>query len=158
MERVYEMSQETWASYKGPISGIRIETKADDAAKCPTATKDISVNLKNRKKAIAVADYGPLNPGEENEKFWTNLADEWEVSVGEAKKQKCGNCAVFIVTPQMKSCIQDGLVGDDRKDEWEAIDEAGELGYCEAFDFKCASKRTCRAWVSGGPIREQKNK
>jgi len=152
------MSQETWASYKGPISGIRIETKADETAKCPTATKDISVNLKNRKKAIAVADYGPLNPEEENKKFWDNLADEWEVSVGEAKKQKCGNCAVFIVTPQMKSCIQGGLVGEDRKDEWEAIDEAGELGYCEAFDFKCASKRTCRAWVTGGPIREEKAK
>jgi hypothetical protein len=22
------------------------------------------------------------------------------------------------------------------------------------FDFKCASKRTCEAWISGGPITE----
>jgi hypothetical protein len=152
------MNDNTWGSYKGPIKGLRIEVKADESAKCPTATKDVSVNLLNRKKAIAVADYGPLNPEEKNEEFWSKLADEWEVSTEEAKKQKCGNCAVFIVTPQMKSCIQGGLVGDDRKDEWEAIDEAGELGYCEAFDFKCASKRTCRAWVTGGPIREEKDK
>ena len=150
------MSDNTWASYNGPIKGIRIEEKADDSAKCPTATKDISVNLQNRKKAIAVADYGPLNPGEDNKEFWSKLANEWEVSDEEAKKQKCGNCSVFIVTPQMKSCIQGGLVGEEKKDEWEAIDEAGELGYCEAFDFKCASKRTCRAWVVGGPITSVK--
>jgi hypothetical protein len=25
--------------------------------------------------------------------------------------------------------------------------EAGDLGYCEIFDFKCASSRTCAAWV-----------
>ena len=152
------MNDHTWASYRGPIKGIRIEEKAVDLEKCPTATKDVSVNLQNRKKAIAVADYGPLNPEEENKEFWSKLADEWEVSTEESKKQRCGNCAVFIVTPQMKSCIQGGLVGEDRKDEWEAIDAAGELGYCEAFDFKCASKRTCRAWVTGGPIREEKDK
>ena len=58
------MNDNTWGSYRGPIKGIRIEEKADESAKCPTATKDISVNLLNRKKAIAVADYGPLNPEE----------------------------------------------------------------------------------------------
>jgi hypothetical protein len=39
-----------------------------------------------------------------------------------------------------------------RADEFESIDAAGELGYCEIFDFKCASARTCRAWVAGGPV------
>ena len=150
------MDDITWGSYKGKISGIRIEEKAEPEGGCPTATKDIAVNLKNRAKAIAVASYGPLNPSEKNEAYWQKMADEWEVGVDEAKKQTCGNCSVFIVTPQMKSCIKSGLVGDSRADEWDAIDEAGELGYCEAFDFKCASKRTCRAWVTGGPIREEK--
>jgi hypothetical protein len=28
------------------------------------------------------------------------------------------------------------------------------LGYCEAFDFKCAASRTCDAWVVGGPITQ----
>jgi hypothetical protein len=62
---------------------------------------------------------------------------------------------MFIVTPEMKSCIKSGLDPKDN-DEWSSIDAAGELGYCEAFDFKCASKRTCRAWVTGGPITSTK--
>lgn len=149
------MTDITWGTYRGPIKGIRVEVKAD-GDKCPKATQDIAVNLKNRAKAIAVAQYGPLNPGEENADYWAKMAKEWDVSPEEAKKQRCGNCAVFIITPEMKACIEGGLVGEDRLDEWGAIDAAGELGYCEAFDFKCASKRTCRAWVTGGPIREAK--
>jgi hypothetical protein len=54
----------------------------------------------------------------------------------------------------MLSCIEGGLT--ENADEFDAIDEAGELGYCEAFDFKCASARTCRAWVAGGPVTEEK--
>jgi hypothetical protein len=55
--------------------------------------------------------------------------------------------------------IKDGLATGDPKEEnsWDSI-KAGDLGFCEAFDFKCASKRTCRAWVTGGPIREEKDK
>ena len=32
--------------------------------------------------------------------------------------------------------------------------DAGELGYCEVFDFKCAAKRTCSAWIVGGPVTD----
>lgn len=123
---------------------------------CPPATQDIVINLDNRKKAIDGAMYGPLNPAEPNTKYWKTLAGEWNVSVAEAKKQRCGNCAVFIVTPEMKSCIESGLT--DNADEFDAIDAAGELGYCEAFDFKCAAARTCRAWIAGGPVTEEKSK
>ncbi len=28
------------------------------------------------------------------------------------------------------------------------------MGIISGFDFKCASKRTCEAWISGGPITE----
>lgn len=132
---------------------MEISEKTDNS--CPAATRDIALNLKNRKKAIDSAMYGPLNPQEENKEYWGKIAEEWDVSESEAKKQLCGNCAVFIVSPSMKKCISGGLTSD--KDEWESIDAAGELGYCEAFDFKCASKRTCRAWVTGGPITEDKN-
>lgn len=142
-----------WKDYSGPINGIRFEEKA--APSCPKATKDIAVNLKNRKKAIDMAMYGPLNPNEPNEEYWAKLANEWDVDQDEAKKQLCGNCSLFIVTPEMKSCIESGVTGGERKDEWESVDASGELGYCEAFDFKCASKRTCRAWVVGGPIKKQ---
>jgi len=120
---------------------------------CPIATQDVAINLKNRKNAIDTAMYGPLNPSEPNTEYWEELADEWDVPVAEAKKQRCGNCAVFNITPKMKNCIEAGLTGENRSDEFDQIDAAGQLGYCEAFDFKCAAKRTCRAWVSGGPIK-----
>lgn len=128
---------------------MSMQIKADQ--KCPEATGDIALNLKNRGHAIKTAMYGPLNPSEANDDYWGKIADEWGVDTAEAKKQRCGNCSLFIVTPEMKSCIKSGLDPED-KDEWNSIDAAGDLGYCEAFDFKCASKRTCRAWVTGGPI------
>ena len=125
---------------------------------CPPATQDIALNLKNRKNAIDTAMYGPLNPDEPNDEYWQALGSEWNVDVKTAKQQRCGNCAVFVVTSSMKDCISQGLTGENQSDEFDAIDEAGELGYCEALDFKCASARTCRAWVSGGPIDDNKAK
>jgi hypothetical protein len=144
----------TWATYTGEIKGFRFEQKAESS--CPKATQDIAVNLRNRKKAIDTAMYGPLNPSEPNEDYWKKIAKEWDVDTSVAKKQLCGNCTMFIVTPQMKECINKGVTGGERQDEWNSIDAAGQLGYCEAFDFKCASKRTCRAWVTGGPITKEK--
>jgi hypothetical protein len=127
-------------------------------ASCPTATQDVRVNLKNRKKAIDDASYGPLNPSEANKAYWDKIAEEWSVSPEEAQKQRCGNCAAFIQTSAMKECITGGLAqGDTRETAWDVTD-AGELGYCEAFDFKCASARTCRAWISGGPITDKNKK
>lgn len=126
------------------------------AGACPPATQDIAINLKNRKNAIDTAMYGPLNPAEPNDEYWQALAGEWNVDAETAKQQRCGNCSVFIVTTDMKNCISEGLTGQTQSDEFDAIDSAGELGYCEAFDFKCASARTCRAWVAGGPIDDTK--
>lgn len=128
------------------------------AGACPPATQDIALNLKNRKNAIDTAMYGPLNPSEPNEEYWKAVAAEWNVDAETAKKQRCGNCAVFVVTTEMKNCISQGLTGETQSDEFDAIDAAGELGYCEAFDFKCASARTCRAWVAGGPVDDNKAK
>jgi hypothetical protein len=127
----------------------------DINSKCPPATQDISVNLRNRRKAIRGAGYGPLNPQEENAEFWNDKAEAWSVSIDDAKKSLCGNCAVFVVTSEMKSCIARGLEqgGSGSDDAWDAID-AAQLGYCEAFDFKCAASRTCDAWVTGGPITD----
>lgn len=139
--------------YERILNG-ELSFKVEDS--CPVATKDIAVNLKNRKTAIDSAMYGPLNPSEPNEDYWKKIGAEWDVDVASAKKQLCGNCVMFIVTPQMKDCINSGVTEGERPDEWAAIDSAGQLGYCEAFDFKCAAKRTCRAWVVGGPITEEK--
>lgn len=124
-------------------------------AVCPTATQDVRANLENRGKAIELAMYGPLNPAEPNDAYWEKIGSEWGVSAEEAKKQRCGNCAAFIQTSEMLQCIEGGLSqGDSRQTAWD-VSEAGELGYCEAFDFKCASARTCRAWIVGGPITDR---
>jgi hypothetical protein len=36
----------------------------EEKLKCPPATQDISLNLKNRQKAIDEYGYGPLNPNQ----------------------------------------------------------------------------------------------
>jgi hypothetical protein len=130
-----------------------ITAAAGDA--CPPATQDIGLNLQNRENAIKTAAYGPLNPARPNNEFWQKKAERWSTDVAEAKSSVCGNCAVFIKTPRMLDCIESGLGNEQGNDAWGVID-AGELGYCEAFDFKCASSRTCDAWVAGGPVTEEK--
>jgi hypothetical protein len=127
-----------------------IVRKQDDS--CPVATLDIEVNLTNRQNAIDNVGYGPLNPAEENEEFWADKATRWDISPEEAKTALCGNCVFFIRTPRMLDCISEGL-GDEP--DAEAIIDGGELGFCQALDFKCASERTCNAWAAGGPITEE---
>lgn len=127
-----------------------IVRKADES--CPLPTQDIQLNLKNRQNAIDNVGYGPLNPNEPNDEFWADKAAKWDTTPEEAKKSLCGNCVFFVRTPRMLDCIASGL-GDEP--DTEAIIEGGELGYCEALDFKCASKRTCNAWAVGGPITEE---
>ena len=111
---------------------------------CPMATQDITLNLKNRAKAINAANYGPENPKLPNRQYWMKMAEEWEVEPEEAKMSLCGNCAAFNQDDSMLECIAKGI--GEEGDPWAMI-EAGDLGYCEIFDFKCASSRTCSAWV-----------
>lgn len=133
--------------YNGDYS----EEKAEEEGGCPPATSDIELNLRNRQKAINSVGYGPLNPSEPNIEFWAKKADQWDVSPDEAKKQRCGNCAAFVKTEQMLACIEKGLGNEPGNDAMDVI-EAGDLGYCEALDFKCAAARTCDAWITGGPV------
>jgi len=114
---------------------------------CPMATQDITLNLKNRAKAINSANYGPENPKLPNKQYWMQMADEWQVDPEEAKMSLCGNCAAFNQEESMLDCIAKGI--GEEGDPWAVVD-AGDLGYCEIFDFKCASSRTCSAWVAGG--------
>ena len=115
---------------------------------CPSATQDVAINLKNRQNAIDTANYGPLNPNEPNEEYWKKKADMFGGDIQSAKKSLCGNCSFFVQTKSMLDCIAGGI---NDTNEWDTIN-AGDLGYCEAFDFKCAASRTCDAWVVGGPI------
>ncbi len=119
---------------------------------CPPATQDIQLNLENRQNAIDNVGYGPLNPAEPNEEFWQEKADRWKTDIQEAKSAVCGNCIFFIRTPKVLDCLETGIGLDQ---EAEGTIAAGELGYCSALDFKCASERTCNAWAAGGPITEE---
>lgn len=120
--------------------------------KCPLPTQDIKTNLANRQKAIDVAHYGPANPKEPNEEYWTAKAKIFGGSVKEAKTMRCGNCAGFNQTSKLTDCISKGIGSDAQE-----VEQAGDLGYCEIFDFKCASLRTCDAWIVGGPITDNTN-
>jgi hypothetical protein len=121
---------------------------------CPPATQDIALNLKNRQKAIDEYGYGPLNPDLPNRKFWMKKVDEWNLdSADEAKQSLCGNCAAFDVRQDTLDCIAQGIDRDNPSDA-EATIDAGDLGYCKFLKFKCASRRTCDAWVTGGPLTD----
>ena len=124
----------------------QIMSKTDK--KCPLPTQDVTLNLKNRAKAITAAAYGPENPDLPNTAYWKKKADTWDVSIQDAKESRCGNCAAFNVQEEIKECIAKGIGME--ADPWGTI-ELADLGYCEIFDFKCAASRTCDAWVVGGP-------
>ena len=120
--------------------------------KCPPATQNIDTNLENRQKAIEEYGYGPPNPNKPNEKFWDKKVDMWQVDdIKEVLSMRCGNCAAFDITKHMQTCIAKGI--GTEADPWATID-AGVLGYCKFLKFKCAAKRTCDAWVEGGPIKD----
>jgi hypothetical protein len=120
---------------------------------CPIATKDLTINLQNRGKAIEKADYGPMDPNLPNDEYWARMGSKWSESPENAKKMLCGNCSAFNQKSEMISCIEKGLSKDRMNDAMEVVD-AGDLGFCEIFDFKCASKRTCAAWIVGGPLTD----
>ena len=126
----------------------------EDEKSCPPATQDITLNLKNRQKAIDEYGYGPLNPDMPNTKFWMAKQEEWNLdSPDEAKSSLCGNCAAFDQRKATLDCIAQGI-GSDAGENDPTI-EAGDLGYCRFLKFKCAARRTCDAWVTGGPLRDK---
>lgn len=143
--------------YAAPAENLEIDKITADAdgygGECPPATQDIQLNLANRQNAIDNVGYGPLNPAEPNEEFWQDKADRWKTNIQEAKSALCGTCIFFVRTPKMLDCLEEGIgLGNE---EAEGSIAAGELGYCNALDFKCASERTCNAWAAGGPITEE---
>lgn len=138
------------------VMGEQQMTEAKEK-KCPPATQDITLNLENRQKAIDEYGYGPLNPSLPNTKFWMKKVDEWNLdSIDEAKQSLCGNCAAFDIRKDTLDCIAKGIDSDNPSDA-EGTIEAGELGYCKFLKFKCASRRTCDAWVTGGPLTDKKD-
>ena len=115
---------------------------------CPRATQDLDLNLENRQNALDTKMYGPANPQLDdtggNEEFWGRFAEQFNDSIENVMQMRCGNCSFFDRSPQMLECIEQGI-GDEADPEMAV--EAGELGYCQALDFKCASMRTCMVWA-----------
>ena len=130
---------------------VRDKKELAEPASCPIATQDIKTNLANRQTAVDDANYGPANPNEPNDAYWKAKADEFQGDVATAKKMLCGNCAAFDQRSRVLGCIKKGI-GEDANE----VAIGGDLGYCEIFDFKCAAKRTCDAWIVGGPITDKK--
>lgn len=125
---------------------------------CPRATYDIDLNLKNRQKAIDEYNYGPADPNNP-ERYWEEASKVFLVSVKTAKGMTCGNCAAFDVSDSMRECIANGIKDDEKNIDANATINLSDLGYCNFLHFKCAGNRSCKAWVTGGPITEKdKNK
>ena len=108
---------------------------AEKSESCPTATQDVEINLENRQNALDTKEYGPANPGLDaeggNQEFWQRYADRF-------------NDTIENTSEEMQECIATGI--GDEGDPESAVD-AGELGYCSALDFKCASQRVCIIWA-----------
>ena len=121
---------------------------------CPTATYDIDVNLKNRQKAIDDYHYGPANP-DRAEDYWSKSSKIFKVSVATARTMLCGNCGAFDVSDSMRECIANGIKGDEPSVDANASINLADLGYCNFLHFKCAGSRSCKAWITGGPITEK---
>ncbi|MFY7936493.1 MAG: hypothetical protein ACOVOQ_03875 [Flavobacterium sp.] len=107
-----------------------------------------------------------------------------DTQMDEVKSARCNSCSAFNITSRILDCIAKGLgsnseevavkdtfqpkmEGEDvsapeetddtqgaTQDAWDTI-EAGKLGYCMMYKFKCAGSRTCNAWVTGGPIKDK---
>lgn len=121
---------------------------------CPRATHDIDLNLKNRQTAIEKYYYGPANP-KEPDGYWKNAAKRWGITEKIAKTMTCGNCAAFDVSDSMRTCIENGIKGNEKEVDAAATINLSDLGYCNFLHFKCAGSRSCSAFVTGGPITEK---
>ena len=155
-EKIYNRAMDIYIDslFDGKTKDLPKEEKEKLAEpSCPIATQDIKTNLANRQTAVDDANYGPANPNEPNDAYWKAKADEFQGDVVTAKKMLCGNCAAFDQRSKVLGCIKKGI-GEDANE----VAIGGDLGYCEIFDFKCAAKRTCDAWIVGGPMTDERAK
>lgn len=150
--RVLDGALTGFAAQEG-LNALESPSSAADAITgdiCPAATVNPRINLQNRQDAIETGHFGPLDPYLPNSAYWQDAAAEWNASAEFVKHARCGNCAAFNITTAMRECIS---AGSQSLDAWLAV-EAGPLGYCEIFDFRCAAKRRCNMWVAGGPLTD----
>lgn len=116
---------------------------------CPRATYDLELNVKNRQIGIDKHHYGPANPDKPGS-YWKQAAKQWGIDEKTARTMTCGNCAAFNISDSMYDCIHNGMGEEAYKAE--KTREAADLGYCNLLHFKCAGRRSCQLWITGGPI------
>lgn len=129
------------------------EDEEEENSSCPISTKDGSVNIENRQKAIDEFGYGPEKIEESNDDFWKEKKIKFMVKTVElAKERKCNNCAAFSLKSSIIKCLDDGIDKKESEDSWDSDKE--NRGFCEFLDFKSHSQRTCNSWVEGGPLKD----
>ena len=109
---------------------------------CPAPTQDAKLNHRNRLRAVREAKYGPVKVtmfgqvrdlhGNSAIRYWDKMADRWGIPFADAIRRRCGNCGAFDTSRQMIDC--GGAVA------------SGEVGYCHAWNFTCAARRSCLSW------------
>lgn len=129
------------------------KTASKVGAACPTATKDVDENVKNRNYTIRKYGYGPLNPAKPDPGFWEKKAKLWKSDLETVKTALCANCSAFDQSDKIIDCIIEGINETKAADPYD-VQKRADLGYCQLFKFKCASARTCDAWLFGGPIKD----
>ena len=87
--------------------------------KCPIVTGDRKLNESNTKKAVEKADY---------------------MEAGEDAEYRCGNCAAFVQTDEIRGCLENGIFKG-------AEDDVDDLGYCAQLDFVCSEDMVCNKWL-----------
>jgi hypothetical protein len=126
---------------------------------CPAAITDKLLGRKNKKQAIAEANYGPLPFGKALSTIIGRArdlpiltpagnADFW---AGKDPQQVCGDCAHFDISPPIIACggaSERPILVPSPKGPILTTPE----GYCRKYEFKCSALRTCDKWAAGGPI------
>ena len=103
---------------------------------------DASTNDKNMKMVMAEWNLGPEKASEEptsNKEYWVKMADVWQTSEKEARRQVCSNCEYFENTPEMMEAMDSIAFNSFDAD-------GGGRGYCHKFEFICHNLRACQAW------------
>lgn len=121
---------------------------------CPSVTPtivDAKTNVVNTEKTIKNWKLGPEVPSEKpdsNKTYWMAMADAWNTSEAEARRQVCSNCEYFNNTVEMMEAMD--AIPFNKYDE-----SAGGRGYCHKFEFICHNLRSCMAWEAKDYEMEQ---
>lgn len=85
---------------------------------------------------------GPEKASEDpmaNPDYWRKMAEVWNTTEDQARRQLCANCEYFNNTP-------DALASTDNVSFNKYDADGGGRGWCHKFDFICHNLRTCQAW------------